>query len=205
MREQVKSYYGQTLQGSADLKTNACCDAEQMPHWLKPLLARLHPEVQSRYYGCGLTAPLALQGCRVLDLGCGSGRDCYVLAQLVGPSGTVLGVDMTEEQLGVAERYRPWHADVFGYDNVSVHLGYIEELEALDLAEASFDVIVSNCVVNLSPRKAKILGDVFRLLKPGGEFYFSDIYAIGGYRRASATTQSSTANVWAAPFTGTIS
>ncbi|MGC1953024.1 MAG: methyltransferase domain-containing protein [Gammaproteobacteria bacterium] len=177
MREQVKNYYGQALQGSADLKTNACCDAEQMPHWLKPLLSRLHPEVSSRYYGCGLTAPLALQGCQVLDLGCGSGRDCYVLAQLVGPSGSVLGVDMTEEQLGVAERHHPWHAEVFGYDNVTFRLGYIEELEALDLAGASFDVIVSNCVVNLSPRKAKILGDVCRLLKPGGEFYFSDIYA----------------------------
>lgn len=177
MREQVKNYYGRALQGSADLKTNACCDAEQMPHWLQPLLSRLHPEVNSRYYGCGLVVPLRLQGCRVLDLGCGSGRDCYLLAQLVGPSGSVLGVDMTEEQLTVAERHHPWHAEVFGYDNVTFRLGYIEELEALDLAAASFDVIVSNCVVNLSPRKAKILGDVFRLLKSGGEFYFSDIYA----------------------------
>lgn len=177
MREQIKNYYGQQLQGSADLKTNACCDAEHMPPWLQPLLARLHPEVSARSYGCGLVAPLLLEGCRVLDLGCGSGRDGYVLAQLVGPTGSVLGVDMTEEQLSVAERHRGWHAEVFGYDNVSFRLGYIEELEVLKLAEASFDVIVSNGVVNLSPHKEKVLGEVFRLLKPGGEFYFADIYA----------------------------
>ncbi len=177
MREQVKNYYGQQLQGSGDLKTSACCDSGQMPDELQTLLSRLHPEVSARYYGCGFIAPPSLEGCRVLDLGCGSGRDCYLLGQLVGQTGSVLGVDMTEEQLSIAERHRAWHAAKFGYDNVSFLLGYIEELDALDLAEASFDVIVSNCVVNLLPNKGKVLSDVFRLLKPGGEFYFSDIYA----------------------------
>ena len=177
MRDQVKDYYGRQLQCSDDHKTSTCCDAGQMPDWITPLLARVHPEVSSRYYGCGLVAPPKLEGCRVLDLGCGSGRDCYVLAQLAGPSGSVLGVDMTEEQLAVAERHRVWHADAFGYDNVRFQLGYIEELDALGLEDASFDVIVSNCVVNLSPRKDRVLAEVRRLLKPGGEFYFSDIYA----------------------------
>lgn len=177
MREAVKDYYGQQLQSSKDLKTSACCDAEQLPNWLKPLLARVHPEVSARYYGCGLITPLPLDGCRVLDLGCGSGRDCYLLAQLVGSAGSVLGVDMTEEQLSVAERHRAWHANAFGYDNVAFRLSYIEELDGLNLPDASFDVIVSNCVVNLSPSKAKVLREVFRLLKPGGEFFFSDVYA----------------------------
>ncbi len=173
----VQDYYGRQLQSSGDLKTSACCDASQMPQWLKPLLARIHPEVLSRYYGCGLVCPPVLEGCRVLDLGCGSGRDVYALAQLVGARGEVVGVDMTDEQLVVAERHRAHHAGTFGFDNVRFVHGYIERLDELGLAPASFDVIVSNCVVNLSPDKDAVLRGVQQLLKPGGEFYFSDVYA----------------------------
>ena len=106
MQEQVQAYYGQELQCSDDLRTNACCDAEAVPDRLKPLLARVHPEVSRRYYGCGLVVPPLLDGLRVLDLGCGSGRDVYLLAQLVGASGEVVGVDMTAPQLAVAEAPR---------------------------------------------------------------------------------------------------
>lgn len=177
MHEVVQDYYGKQLQSSADLKTTACCDVSAMPEWLKPLLSRIHPEVLSRYYGCGLVCPQLLAGCRVLDLGCGSGRDVYALAQLVGPDGMVVGVDMTDEQLAVAQSHRAHHAQAFGFDNVRFLSGYIERLAELDLEPESFDVIVSNCVVNLSPDKAAVLRGVHRLLKPGGEFYFSDVYA----------------------------
>ncbi|NMM25859.1 MAG: methyltransferase domain-containing protein [Glaciimonas sp.] len=118
MHDIVQDYYGRQLQHSGDLKTSACCDISQMPAWLKPLLARIHPEVLARYYGCGLVCPPLLEDCRVLDLGCGSGRDVYTLAQLVGPNGEVVGVDMTDEQLAVAEKHRAFHTDAFGYDNV---------------------------------------------------------------------------------------
>ena len=173
----VTDYYGRQLQSTADLKTSACCDLSAMPEWLKPLLARIHPEVLSRYYGCGLVCPPLLEGCRVLDLGCGSGRDVYALAQLVGATGSVVGVDMTDEQLAVARAHRAHHAEAFGYSNVQFLHGYIERLDELDLEPGSFDVIVSNCVVNLSPDKDAVLAGVQRLLKPGGEFYFSDVYA----------------------------
>ncbi|MES2536233.1 MAG: methyltransferase domain-containing protein [Pseudomonadota bacterium] len=177
MHDIVQEYYGRQLQHTDDLKTSACCDISQIPAWLKPLLARIHPEVLSRYYGCGLVCPPLLEGCRVLDLGCGSGRDIYALAQLVGPTGEVVGVDMTDEQLAVAEKHRTYHADAFGFSNVRFLHGYIERLDELGLEAGSFDVIVSNCVVNLSPDKDAVLRGVQRLLKPGGEFYFSDVYA----------------------------
>lgn len=177
MRESVQHYYGKILQKSSDLKTSACCDTTSLPAWLKPLLARIHPDVLARYYGCGLVAPQLLDGCQVLDLGCGSGRDCYVLAQLVGAQGHVLGVDMTAEQLAVANAHLDYHAKRFGYANVTFRQGYIEDLAALGLADASIDVIVSNCVINLSPDKDSVLREAWRLLKPGGELYFSDVYA----------------------------
>lgn len=177
MHEVVQDYYGKQLQSTEDLKTSACCDVSNMPSWLKPLLANIHDEVLSRYYGCGLVCPALLKGCRILDLGCGSGRDVYALAQLVGRTGHVVGVDMTDEQLAIANQYQDYHIDKFGYDNVTFLKGYIEKLDELNLDPNSFDIIVSNCVINLSPDKAAVMASVQRLLKPGGEFYFSDVYA----------------------------
>lgn len=177
MYDIVQDYYGRQLQSTADLKTSACCDVSSIPEWLKPLLSNIHPDVLSRYYGCGLVCPPLLAGCRVLDLGCGTGRDVYALAQLVGATGSVVGVDMTDEQLAVAEKHHKYHAEVFGFDNVSFMQGYIERLEDLKLEPGSFDVIVSNCVVNLSPDKDAVMRGVHRLLKPSGEFFFSDVYA----------------------------
>lgn len=179
MHDQVQEYYGKTLQGSADLQTNACCTDSALPAYLKPVLGKIHDEVMTRYYGCGLIAPDALNGMRILDLGCGAGRDVYALSALVGESGAVIGVDMTDEQLAVANRHRDYHADKFGFrqSNVTFLKGYIEKLDELDLPDNSIDIIVSNCVINLSPDKAAVLREAHRLLKPGGEMYFSDVYS----------------------------
>jgi len=176
-QQAVREYYGTTLSSSADLRTSACCDAASVPAALKPLLARIHPQVSARYYGCGLVAPPLLAGARVLDLGCGSGRDAYLLAQQVGASGAVVGVDMTPQQLAVARDHQAWHAEQFGYANVHFVEGLIEQLDQLPLEPGSFDVVVSNCVVNLATDKGAVLAGVRRLLKPGGEFYFADVYA----------------------------
>ncbi|WP_448217916.1 methyltransferase domain-containing protein [Endozoicomonas sp. 2B-B] len=179
MHETVQNYYGKTLQGSDDLQTNACCTDTTMPRHLKSALANIHDEVLSHYYGCGLVCPEQLQGARILDLGSGSGRDCYALAQMVGEEGYVVGVDMTDEQLAIANRHVEYHREKFGYAkaNTEFHKGYIEKLDQLNLEENSFDMIISNCVINLSPDKEAVLREAWRLLKPGGELYFSDVYS----------------------------
>ncbi len=179
IQQNIREYYGKILQSSADLKTDACCTVEDTPAYLRAVLRDVHPEVSSRYYGCGLIAPLALEGCRILDLGCGAGRDVYVLSKLAGERGAVMGVDMTPEQLAVARVHQAWHADRFGFrrSNVEFVTGDIERLGDLGLERASFDVIVSNCVINLVENKAGVFEAAHALLKPGGEFYFSDVYA----------------------------
>ena len=175
----VQEYYGKTLQSSADLKTEACCTPDAMPGFVKRLLSNIHDEVLAKYYGCGLVMPSVLEGRRILDLGSGSGRDVYALAQLVGPAGEVVGVDMTDEQLAIANSHVDWHKKKFGFKKPNVRFmhGYIEKLGDLDLKPGSFDIIISNCVINLSSDKAAVLKGAYDLLKPGGEMYFSDVYA----------------------------
>ena len=175
----VRDYYGKVLESSDDLKTDACCTPGDMPEFLKDALKNIHDEVLAKYYGCGFVVPEVLEGTRILDLGCGSGRDVYALAQLVGHDGEVVGVDMTAEQLDVARQHVEWHRKKFGYgrSNTKFLEGYIEKLTDLELEPSSFDIIVSNCVINLSADKRAVLKGAYDLLKPGGELYFADVYA----------------------------
>lgn len=179
MRDDVRAYYGETLSSSADLKSDACCEISAPSDEIRAALANIHPEVSNRYYGCGLVAPENLSGKTILDLGCGTGRDVYLLAQRVGPTGTVIGVDMTDEQLDIAKDYQAWHATRFGFPRVNTRFlkGYIEDLDALDIDPGSVDVVVSNCVINLSIDKPAVFAGVRRLLKPGGTMHFADVYA----------------------------
>lgn len=180
IHDEVKDYYGRVLGGSDDLKTDAaCCATDIPPRYVLDVMPLIADEIVERFYGCGSPIPPALEGAAVLDLGCGTGRDVYILSKLVGPNGRVIGVDMTESQLEVARRYQDEQARRFGYEknNVEFKLGYIEDLRSVGIEDDSIDLVVSNCVVNLSPFKDLVLSEVYRVLKPGGELYFSDTYS----------------------------
>lgn len=175
---EVKEYYGKVLKQSKDLKTSACCTMESLPDWQKKILKNIEDEVVTRFYGCGSPIPLDLEGKTVLDLGCGTGRDVFLASKLVGENGHVIGIDMTQEQLEVGHRHTDKQMKKFGFEkpNVSFLNGYIEDLDSVGLEDNSVDVVISNCVINLSPDKKRVFSEIFRVLKPGGEVYFSDVF-----------------------------
>ena len=174
----VKEYYGTVLQKSFDLKTDACCTSENLPTYIRRVLPLINEEIKNTYYGCGSPIPLCVEDLTILDLGCGTGRDCYVMGKLVGQNGFVYGIDMTENQITVAKKYIDEQTVAFDYSkpNVKFILDYIENLEGYFKKE-SLDLVTSNCVINLTEDKEAVLRQVFEVLKFGCEMFFSDVYA----------------------------
>lgn len=182
VRENVKKYYGSRLESSCDLQTSAAsCSLSRVPvpKSVIEALSLVHPEVTKKFFGCGLPFPAKLEGCRVLDLGSGSGRDCYAFSKLVGPSGHVTGIDMTEELVATSRQYIEYHQKKFGYKepNVTFVQAYMEKLGEAGIQSDSIDVVLSNCVICLCPDKRAVLQQAYNVLKEGGELYFSDLYA----------------------------
>ncbi|MHB8764284.1 MAG: methyltransferase domain-containing protein [Deferrisomatales bacterium] len=149
------------------------------PRRLRDILSLLAPEVVDRFTGCGSPIPEAIEGRRILDLGCGTGRDVFLCAALAGPRGFVMGLDREQELLAVARRHVESTMERFGHPepNVAFRKGLFENLEGAGLEDEGFDVAISNRALNLVPDKLRVLREVFRVLKTGGEFYFSDVYA----------------------------
>lgn len=180
-RTSVSDYYGKHLKSCADLRTSTCCPSDAVPEAHKEILSKLHPETISRFYGCGSPVPDSLEGATVLDIGCGTGRDAYLTSPLVGPSGKVIGIDMTDSQLELARQHQDYHARVLLGEgipsNVEFRKGIIEDLRACGIEDESVDIVISNCVCNLCANKLEVWREVARVLKEGGEFYFSDTYA----------------------------
>ena len=178
IKRTVKQYYGEILQGTTDLKTGACCTGEAIPEYIKEILPLINDEIQTKFYGCGSPIPLLIKGLKVLDIGCGTGRDCYIMSKLIGEDGFVYGIDMTENQLAVANSNIEKQTRTFGLKRPNVRF-ILDNMESIEkhFTKKSLNLVTSNCVVNLAEDKELILQQVYEVLQPGGEFYFSDIYA----------------------------
>lgn len=179
VHEMVKEYYSEiTNKKGGELASSVCsCASHCIPDHIKSIAAELPDEIVARYYGCGSPIPDQIEGCTVLDLGCGTGRDVYVIAKLVGKNGRVIGIDMNDDQLAIAEKYKAEMAQKWGFSNVEFRKGYIEDLKSAGIEDKTIDVVISNCVINLSPDKQSVFSEIWRVLKDNGVLYFSDIFS----------------------------
>jgi 7,8-dihydro-6-hydroxymethylpterin dimethyltransferase len=166
-RTTIKKFYHGAAQTTKTDILNPVCYPEDV-------VAQIPQEARVRRYGCGspvLDAELR-PGHRVLDLGSGTGVECFIASGLVGQGGQVTGVDMLDSMLELSERAAAGVAANLGYRNVEFKKGYLEELP---MPDSSTDVVLSNCVINLSPHKRRTFAEILRVLRPGGRLVISDV------------------------------
>jgi ubiquinone/menaquinone biosynthesis C-methylase UbiE len=172
IHEEVRAYYANIASNQSSCCSSSCDCGPQI--YDQETLAGAPEDAAGISQGCGNPTALGSlkPGETVLDLGSGGGLDCFLAARQVGPTGRVIGVDMTPEMLARATET----AEQLGFENVSFRQGYIEQIPVED---ASVDVILSNCVINLSPDKRRVLSEMKRVLKPGGRIAITDIVTRG--------------------------
>jgi arsenite methyltransferase len=198
VHETVREHYAEQARSSASCcgsdSTSACCDSKNILY-ADELLSSLPADVTGFSLGSGdPVTPAALQpGETVLDLGSGGGLDCFLAARQVGENGKVIGVDMTPEMLARASA----SAERLGVHNVEFREGYLENLPVED---DSVDVVISNCVVNLSPDKPQVIREMLRVLKPGGRVSISDIVT----NRPFSEQQRANKDTWCECVTGAL-